>query len=81
MNNVNQEKNHGLMSKALNAKGKAGPEGLLAKSNKENNMNQKIQEQNAIVLKDGIFSIKENLQTAGVVQDPDLKALVDSVLR
>ncbi len=34
----------------------------------------------AIVEKDGIFSIKTGLELSGVELDPDLKALVDSVL-
>ena len=35
---------------------------------------------NAIVEKDGIFSIAENLDCSGVVQDSDFKQLVDSIL-
>ena len=34
----------------------------------------------AIVEEDGIFSIPESLETAGVELDPGFKALVDSVL-
>ncbi len=34
----------------------------------------------AIVEEDGVFSIQESLETAGVELDPGLKALVDSVL-
>ena len=35
----------------------------------------------AIVEQNGIFTIKENLETSSVKQDPGLKALVDSVLK
>lgn len=34
----------------------------------------------AIVENDGIFSIRSDLPTGGMVLDPNLKALVDSVL-
>lgn len=37
-------------------------------------------EQKAIVLKNGIFTIAENLETSAVKQDSFLKELVDSVL-
>ena len=35
----------------------------------------------AIVEQNGIFTIKENLETSSVKQDPGLKALVESVLK
>ncbi len=38
------------------------------------------EDSNAIVEKDGIFSIAENLDCSGVVQDSDFKQLVDSIL-
>ena len=41
----------------------------------EKNMTKAIVEQN------GIFTIKENLETSSVKQDPGLKALVESVLK
>ena len=34
-----------------------------------------------IVEKNGVFVIQPNLETSGIVQDPELKALVDAVLR
>ena len=34
----------------------------------------------AIVEEDGVFSISENLECTNVVQDPDFKKLVDSIL-
>ena len=34
----------------------------------------------AIVEKDGVFSISENLEYTNVIQDPDFKELVDSIL-
>ena len=37
-------------------------------------------EKKAIILEDGVFMIKEDLETSSVKQDPKLKALVDSVL-
>jgi len=36
---------------------------------------------NAIVEEDGVFSISENLEYTNVVQDPEFKELVDSILR
>lgn len=44
-------------------------------SEKKNNKNS------AIVVRDGIFTISENLETSSVKQDPDLKKLIDSVLK
>ena len=35
---------------------------------------------NTIVEKDGVFSISENLEYTNVVQDPEFKELVDSIL-
>lgn len=72
---------HGLMKKALEIKktNKAYTSGLLSKITKSSlrtkNMTKAIVEQN------GIFTIKENLETSSVKQDPGLKALVDSVLK
>ncbi len=34
----------------------------------------------AIVEKDGVFSISEDLKYTNVIQDPDFKNLVDSIL-
>ena len=72
---------HGLMKKALEMKmtNKTCGSGLLSKITKSSlrtkNMTKAIVEQN------GIFTIKENLETSSIKQDPDLKALVDSVLK
>ncbi|WP_295798796.1 hypothetical protein [uncultured Treponema sp.] len=72
---------HGLMKKALEMSRQNKPcaSGLLSKITKSSlrtkNMTKAIVEQN------GIFTIKENLETSSVKQDPDLKALVDSVLK
>lgn len=35
----------------------------------------------AIIVKNGIFTISQDLETSSVKQDPALKALVDSILR
>ena len=72
---------HGLMKKALEMSKQNKPcaSGLLSKITKSSlrtkNMTKAIVEQN------GIFTIKENLETSSVKQDPGLKALVDSVLK
>ncbi|HAZ96144.1 MULTISPECIES: hypothetical protein [unclassified Treponema] len=72
---------HGLMKKALEITktNKTCTSGLLSKITKSSlrtkNMTKAIVEQN------GIFTIKENLETSSVKQDPGLKALVDSVLK
>ncbi len=69
------------MKKALEMSRQNKPcaSGLLSKITKSSlrtkNMTKAIVEQN------GIFTIKENLETSSVKQDPDLKALVDSVLK
>ncbi len=52
----------------------SSPNGLLAKALSVRAKGQ------AIVERDGIFSIRESLETGGVKLDPALKALVDSVL-
>ena len=72
---------HGLMKKALEMTKQNKPcaSGLLSKITKSSlrtkNMTKAIVEQN------GIFTIKENLETSSVKQDPGLKAIVDSVLK
>ncbi|MGN0728089.1 hypothetical protein [Treponema sp.] len=72
---------HGLMKKALELSKpqNGGGSGLLSKITKSSlrtkNMAKVIVEQN------GIFTIKENLETSSVKQDPDLKSLVESVLK
>ncbi len=72
---------HGLMKKAvgISKSKKVFGEGLLSKTEKYSRKlgsNQKV-----IVEKDGLFMIKEGVETSSVVQDPVLKKLVDSVLR
>ena len=72
---------HGLMKKALEItkQNNACASGLLSNITKSSlrakNMTKAIVEQN------GIFTIKENLETSSVKQDPGLKALVESVLK
>ena len=79
------EKNRGLMNRALQIKnGKKkedSSQGLLSKIKNMDmrKMNGELKV-NAIVENEGIFSIQENLETSGVVQDPELKALVDAVM-
>ena len=52
----------------------ASPHGLLAKA-----LSLKAGGQ-AIVEKDGVFSIQTDLELSGIALDPQLKALIDSVL-
>ena len=72
---------HGLTKKALEItkQNNVCASGLLSKITKSSlrakNMTKAIVEQN------GIFTIKENLETSSVKQDPGLKALVESVLK
>ena len=66
---------HGLLNKAENvATTQVKKGGLLNKVLKANSTK-------TIVEEDGIFSINKNLETSGIQQDPELKALVDSVLK
>jgi hypothetical protein len=71
---------HGLMKKAM-AVSEVKPlsHGLLSKITKSTQRNKSMTK--AIVEQDGIFTIQQNLETSSVVQDPSLKALVDSVLK
>ena len=39
-----------------------------------------LESANAIIEEDGVFSISENLEYTNVVQDPEFKELVDSIL-
>ena len=70
----------GLMKKALaiSRRGKVTGEGLLAHITKAH-LDAKPAPK-AIVEQNGIFMIKEDLETSSVEQDPALKALIDSVL-
>ena len=80
-NSSSSSSEHGLMKKALEMSKQNKPcaSGLLSKITKSSlrakNMTKAIVEQN------GIFTIKENLETSSVKQDPGLKALVESVLK
>ena len=66
---------HGLLNKAENvATTQVKKGGLLNKVLRANSTK-------TIVEEDGIFSINKNLETSGIQQDPELKALVDSVLK
>lgn len=81
MDEIKSNVSHGLMEKALKTKTKleADSVGLLAKISKgSKNMNSKSK---VIIVKDGIFSIEENLEVSNVIQDPELKKLVDSVIK
>lgn len=77
--NLFDEKNmnsHGLMQKALEIQNRNKEKQEMSNiSEKKNNKNT------AIVLRDGIFTISENLETSSVEQDPELKKLIDSVLK
>lgn len=77
--NLFNEKNmnsHGLMQKALEIQNRNKEKQKMPNiSEKKNNKNS------AIVVRDGIFTISENLETSSVKQDPDLKKLIDSVLK
>ncbi len=63
-----------VMDMEKQAQNRTSPNGLLAKAISVRAKGQ------AIVERDGIFSIRESLETGGVKLDPVLKALVDSVL-
>lgn len=58
----------GLMGKAL-------------KFQKQGNASMNQSSANVITEKNGIFTISQSVETESVVQDPKLKALVDSVLK
>lgn len=69
------------MKKALELSSRADScgSGLLSKITKSSLRTKDMTK--AIVERNGIFTIKENLETSSVKQDPSLKALVDSVLK
>lgn len=77
--NLFDEKNmnsHGLMQKALEIQNRNKEKQEMSNiTEKKNNKNT------AIVVRDGIFTISENLETSSVEQDPELKKLIDSVLK
>lgn len=67
---------HGLMQKALEIQNRDKEKQKMPNiSEKKNTKNS------AIVVRDGIFTISENLETSSVKQDPELKKLIDSVLK
>ena len=70
----------GLMKKALaiSRRGKVTGEGLLAYITKSH-LDAKPAPK-AIVERNGIFMIKDDLETSSVEQDPALKALIDAVI-
>ena len=68
----NKSPRRGLMQLALNALDENKPQTPQAQEAKT--------EKRVIILENGVFMIKENLETSAVKQDPKLKALVDSVL-
>lgn len=78
---ISSSSEHGLMKKALELSSRADScgSGLLSKITKSSLRTKDMTK--AIVERNGIFTIKENLETSSVKQDPGLKALVDSVLK
>ena len=68
--NANPRK--GLMQKALNA--------LSENKAPAPQIPEVKVEKKVIILENGVFMIKDDLETSDVKQDPKLKALVDSVL-
>lgn len=77
----------GLMQKAKVAMEQKKNPGLLAHiAAKQNNSkteggNNMPAQEKVIIQQDGVFVIKSNLETSKVKQDPELKTLIDSVLR
>ncbi len=67
---------HGLMQKALEIQNRNKE-----KQEMPNITEKKSNKNTAIVVRDGIFTISENLETSSVEQDPELKKLIDSVLK
>ena len=61
----------GLMGRALS---------ILRESGNQNMKRTESKKQNAIVMKDGVFKIRQNLETSCIKQDVSLKELVDSVI-
>ena len=76
-----------LNDNSITAENKAPRKGLMQRAlyaldeNKTNTPQENKVEKRAIILENGVFMIKEDLETSTVKQDPKLKALVDSVLR
>ncbi|MBP5751416.1 MAG: hypothetical protein J6W60_00970 [Treponema sp.] len=76
-----------LNDNSISAENKPPLKGLMQRAlyaldeNKTNTPQENKVEKRAIILENGVFMIKEDLETSTVKQDPKLKALVDSVLR
>ncbi len=64
----------GLLKKAEGILNVQGENGFMNGSDSKS-------EGKAIIVKNGIFTISQDLETSSVKQDPALKALVDSILR
>ena len=64
---------HGLMEKSLCILEKLAEQEEMKKKKSKNN--------STIILRDGIFTIRKDLETSNVKQDPALKELVESVIR
>lgn len=69
----------GLMGKAIEATTRQKGSGLLKYITEKNIEVKKMTK--VIVEKNGVFVIQPNLETSEIVQDPELKALVDAVLK
>ena len=66
----NSSPRKGLMQRALSALETPDPQDSEVKVEKK-----------VIILENGVFMIKDDLETSAIKQDPKLKELVDSVLR
>jgi len=64
----------GLLKRAEGILNLQGENGFMSASDSKT-------EGKAIIVKNGIFTISQDLETGSVKQDPTLKALVDSILR
>ncbi len=67
---------HGLMKKALEIQNREKKEEKVTGV-----CESKSEKNSAIVVRDGIFTISDKLEISGIKQDPELKSLVDSVIR
>lgn len=76
---VKKTQGKGLMGRAIEVSARQRGTGLLKHIAEKNIEVKKMAK--VIVEKNGVFVIQPNLETSGIVQDPELKALVDAVLR
>lgn len=77
--NESQKSKTGLMGKALEiASEKKGGKGLLKHIAEKSGTKTMAK---VIVEKNGVFTIQSGIETSEIKQDPELKALVDSVLK